>query len=156
MDVNHLWMNWNYMEVEVLSFLIKFKLWKFGHIIVRLSWVMRASKFIFISFTFETGHCTNVEKNDPHHLIVRQTRKICRNLSHFVITTPLILIWVCTFSFQQNVNTRLLTMACFFSGSWFFALNKKILCLFGAKQKKNPQRDSDSLTWREKSFYTTY
>ena len=29
-------------------------------------------------------------KNDPHHLIVRQTRKICRNLSHLVITTPLI------------------------------------------------------------------
>ena len=128
------------------------KIWTHCNVIV--SYESFKVHFHFIHFWNRTLY--KCGKNDPHHLIVRQTRKICRNLSHFVITTPLILIWVCTFSFQQNVNTRLLTMACFFSGSWFFALNKKILCLFWRKTKKNPQRDSDSLTWREKSFYTTY
>ena len=101
---------------------------------------MRASKFIFISFTFETGHCTNVEKKDPHHLIVRLTRKICRNLSHFVITTPLILIWVCTFSFQQNVNTRLLTIACFSFRFLIFHTKQKNFIPFLAKNKKKPTK----------------
>ena len=156
MDVNHLWMTWNYMEVEVLSFFNKIqtlKIWT-HHCKVILSYESFKVHFHFIHFWNRTLY--KCGKNDPHHLIVRQTRKICRNLSHFVITTPLILIWVCTFSFQQNVNTiNCWLWLAFFQVLDFSHKTKKFQAFFGEKQKETPQKDS--LTRCEKIFlYTTY